>query len=497
MSTAILLPNSSLQNMIPASPDPTPLRMLAFSVAEAALSSDPNSPMFISEHKEAFSAGWKEWNGGVKTVAQRRGKVWDVVEKAKERKERSNFIENAAPSPPIASPSAYNFTLPATSHLAANIARQQSTTVCKPTTPFTKRQSVHYETQSAEPSPTRSTFSGLDQKRPPPEFVPRLSAVQFVQEAQKVSVDVAAVRERRRSSIEPLSTAALAQHTAETATVPPARPVRRSRLPSLQQIQAKVSGTGRLRRSGSDGALPAIRPTSPRTQSIDSVDSVEILQTPTDEIPNPLLNRRLALQRIMQKRPATPPSPVGNEPRLSSFLRERTNGRLASVSKGDESRTTPDKLSKPVLKVTPPSLENRPAVPPLHLGRATQVSPTKGTFAFQSGFSTPTESRFANPFSHLSTPPPRTGASSPVSPTASIRSLRSGSSGMAGSPTLPPIITCTPAPGADHESDSGSEASEEILVWHPETEELERAEREMMGMAMRDKLSRRRSSGLV
>ena len=104
MSQSILLP-TMVNYTTPTSPDPTPLRMLAFSVAEAALSSDPNSPLFLAQTKvaegprfsrrdedwdEKFQAGWKEWNGGVKTVAQRRGKVvWDVLEKAKERKERS------------------------------------------------------------------------------------------------------------------------------------------------------------------------------------------------------------------------------------------------------------------------------------------------------------------------------------------------------------------------------------------------------------------------
>jgi hypothetical protein len=77
-------------------------------IAEAALSSDPNSPLFVADQRmasgprymehggdweEAFKAGWKEWNGGVKTAspARRSGAVWEVLEKAKERKERREY----------------------------------------------------------------------------------------------------------------------------------------------------------------------------------------------------------------------------------------------------------------------------------------------------------------------------------------------------------------------------------------------------------------------
>lgn len=511
MAQVISLPRAPIHSMIPTSPDPTPLRMLAFSVAEACLSSDPNSPMFVADQRmasgpryieqngdwdEVFKAGWKEWNGGVKTVSTRKSQVvWDVSEKAKERKERGklnlsyaitsadliDFVE-VTPTSPV-SPNAYHFILPSTSHLAASIARQQESNTCKPTQSFTKRQIIHFETQSAEPSPTRSTFSGLDQTRPPPIFVPRLTAKEFVQESRKNSVEVATIGERRRSSIEPLR---LAENTPT-----PARPARRSRLPSLQQIQQRVTVTSSLRRSGSVDALPCIRPVSPRTRS---TDSIEVLTTPINEnydAPNPI--RRLALQRIMNKRPVTPPSPPAVEARLSSFLRERTEGRLATVSKAYE---TPEKTTKPTLRVTPPSLETRPAVPPLYLGRANQVSPIK------SGFSTPTESRFQTTFAHLHTPP---AIVSPTSPTLSVRS--------AGSPTLP-SITCTPAPmesadtsGSDGEgSDDGSEGSQEstllfdggkaesMLLFDGEAEENERFEREKRGLEMRMKLLRRKSS---
>lgn len=127
----------SMPLMTPSSPDPTPLRMLAFSVAEAALQSNPNSPMFhqlatkiptppkvkVVEAASEWSVGGEEvvvstpltkgalqqqelnrlrrWaspdNGAKKpvgsaisqeTIAQRRNKeLWNVIDRAKERKQ--------------------------------------------------------------------------------------------------------------------------------------------------------------------------------------------------------------------------------------------------------------------------------------------------------------------------------------------------------------------------------------------------------------------------
>lgn len=106
MAQTILLSSPSLPSFNPPSPDPTPLRMLAFSVAEAALG-DPNSPMTPDMSRVPTSPEeWKEdmsksrlarWCAdvplaapGVKeTIASRRGQpLWDVVERAKERREK-------------------------------------------------------------------------------------------------------------------------------------------------------------------------------------------------------------------------------------------------------------------------------------------------------------------------------------------------------------------------------------------------------------------------
>lgn len=125
MAQTILLPTTASLGSYPNSPDPTPLRLLAFSVAEAALMPDPNSPSFgfnfaampsqedievaTGKLRELNAAGtgkvppsrWSSefdqiksrvpWQSGEPkaTIASRRGKpLWDVVERAKERRER-------------------------------------------------------------------------------------------------------------------------------------------------------------------------------------------------------------------------------------------------------------------------------------------------------------------------------------------------------------------------------------------------------------------------
>ena len=96
---------------VPASPDPTRLRMLAFSVAEAALQSDPASPSFESikaigtrSHiarvipttlEDTFSDADLEWSQPRPRmdVTQDSGRgerqrMLSIVEKAKARRER-------------------------------------------------------------------------------------------------------------------------------------------------------------------------------------------------------------------------------------------------------------------------------------------------------------------------------------------------------------------------------------------------------------------------
>jgi hypothetical protein len=90
----------------PSSPDPTPLRMLAFSVAEAALQADPNSPAFAGSDKvstgDLFWPAQEPWAKSTTSsrwsaeppkasLASRRGQskpMWDVIDKARERRQK-------------------------------------------------------------------------------------------------------------------------------------------------------------------------------------------------------------------------------------------------------------------------------------------------------------------------------------------------------------------------------------------------------------------------
>ena len=115
MSQTIFMTAPSLHAFIPSSPDPTTLRLLAYSVAEAALQSNPNSPSFgyvldqpaapseiamfasaqrtkawVGERSAGDSATpWGEEVTKKTGFGARKGKpLWDVVERAKERRER-------------------------------------------------------------------------------------------------------------------------------------------------------------------------------------------------------------------------------------------------------------------------------------------------------------------------------------------------------------------------------------------------------------------------
>lgn len=502
-------------------------------------------------------------------------------------------MEEPLPSPPPLSPS-YNFTLPPNSPLAESIAAEHKSTSTPSRRPDRRamlaslgRVSVHPSllyTRSAEPSPTQSTFSGLDQTRPPPEFKPRLTAEEFDAKSSRIADATKARHARTQSDADSPDLASptdaifpvtvLAQYKSRSDV----HRVHRTpqRLPSLQQIQAKMSrgpspspSSSRKalghRRSGSEESLPTPaalaaaasrshtgrqsplqalqglniqdRPATARKDSEDSVQS-DIIQTPPDKISNPLRDRRLALQVIMNRRPPTPPSP--SKERLLPFLRERTSDRLAGV-KGVEfprgpsasstaTQTPPPALHhpKPVFRVTPPNLETRPAVPPLNLVGENNGTPSPTTsfmltrLARQRQSSTPTDLRFTPP-ARLSTPPLRaishtygsySRPTTPVSPTASVKSFRSLSGSPFGasatprsttsgtghsvvnSPTLSienmPIITCTPA--VDESSDDG-QSEPDVVVFDAVAEaEGERMERERRGNAMRAKLGLRRRS---
>ncbi|WVW84813.1 hypothetical protein I302_106848 [Kwoniella bestiolae CBS 10118] len=546
-------PSHPLNFYCPSSPDPTPLRLLAFSVAEAALQPDPNSPSFgmtmgemptpLEMESWPHQPSGKPWERRVsqpQPQAQARKPLWDVVERAKERRvqERSSpaSTESTLPQSPPISPSSYNFVLPPNSPLASSVAAGSSPSK-RDTMPRTEYFPLY--TQSAHPSPVKTTFSGLDQSRPPPEFVPRLSAMEFSAESKKTS-SVAAKHGRTKSDIgsgSPSSDSSeiTAKENVKARSKLPSVP---SRLPSLAQIQARISTDHkRASSAGSVGGSPIRVRTVSR---MDSEESIEIIKTPTEE--SPRREARIVLASILgNRRSSTPPvepltsTPV-KEPRLAPFLRERTSGRLSGgkarpmsmppMSLGElpsfeaiaATFNSSSPKNKPSLKVTPPeerSTSFTGMVP----------SPTKGAFPriAGTGMVTPTESRFRiNSMDSYSTPTkqpsPKRAFSSP-SPASPTESIRSSFSNLSGSPSLSvPMITCTPAPQTilkngveqdsdeegegdvvlfegdsfDHDIDSASEAGSEVEVESEQEEEMK--EREKRAEAMKKRLMLRRRS---
>ncbi|WVQ96636.1 hypothetical protein IAU59_003741 [Kwoniella sp. CBS 9459] len=570
------LPASSSPFYCPSSPDPTPLRLLAFSVAEAALQPDPNSPSFttamdkLPTHLEmedwvapvpqrkaepmsswAAVGPWSRKEQAVETSSQRRKPLWDIVAHAKDRRDQSKFSptssESTLPQSPPTSPGSYNFVLPSNSPLAASIAAGSSPAkVNKVSFPATSRRFPLF-TRSAEPSPTKSTFSALDQSQPPPEFVPRLSAADFSAKAKQTST--AAKHGRTKSDIaSPGSTSDEIPSTDKLRAQSnlPAVPSRHTmRLPSLAQIQAKM--TDAHRRGNSLGATPSSATSPIKSQAqvqtraqtqvqtqprpfpkirtvyrTDSSESVEVIKTPTEE--SPRRNPRIVLASILNRRPSTPPSPPlttvkEKEPRLAPFLRERTSGRMSGgrarpismppMSLGElpsfESIVKANMgTSGPAFKITPPK-ERGSSV------SGNVPSPTKGSFPWMmnaSGMCTPTEGRFNLAVSstppRMTTPSPRRSFTSPASPTESVRSTGTSS------PSLSvPMITCTPAPqtvlrdGIETESD---EEEGDVVLFEGDSmsvdadseaddEELkEREERERRAEVMKKRLMLRRRS---
>ncbi|WVR06465.1 hypothetical protein IAU60_003496 [Kwoniella sp. DSM 27419] len=546
----------------PSSPDPTPLRLLAFSVAEAALQPDPNSPSIMSasgklphpleprdwsappsrrldaEAAWASVSPWNEQPTAKAAASLRRKPLWDMVNRATERRDEKfspASDDSALPqSPP--SPSGYNFVLPPNSPLAASIAVRTSPSKGPRVLSPTKTQYFPLYTRSAEPSPTKSTFSGLDQSRPPPEFQPRQSAVEFAERAQKSSAST--THTRTKSDIS--SPASRSDELPSTEKLRsqrdlPMLPSRHTmRLPSLKQIQAKMTDAHRREASVPPPIAAPVPVRVPSARSFvrtayrraDSEDSVEVIQTPTDE--SPRRNPHIVLASILSRRPATPPSPTlitgakEKEPRLAPFLRERTSGRLSGgrarpmsmppMSLGELPsfeaimKANSGGASGPAMRITPP--KERVTSP---VGNV--PSPTKGSFPWTmnaSGMCTPTEGRFSLAISgtppRMVTPSPRRAFTSPASPTDSIRSMTTAS------PTLSvPMITCTPAPVTitrDGVQRDSYEVEGDVVLFEGDSmslgsgsdseadaEELkEKEEREKRAEAMKQRLLRRRRS---
>lgn len=215
-------------------------------------------------------------------------------------------------------------------------------------------------TRSAEPSPVRSTFEGLDQSQPPPEFIPRVSAKEFAAK----------------------SPSQLLKSQATSPVNYPSRTASKNKLPSLAEIQRKMKATTvghGHKRNGSAGCMP--RPTRS-----DSESSIELM-TPEEEIDE---------MNLVIRRTASPPV----ESRLPTFLRQRTSGRLGKAPRPLSMPISDYQYSvgKPIVMITPPSAT--PSVPPPSARLAT---PTRRSFT---------------------TPPVRSGAKvSSASTTDSIRPI--------------------------------------------------------------------------
>jgi hypothetical protein len=247
-------------------------------------------------------------------------------------------------------------------------------------------------------------------------------------------------------------------------------------LPSLAQIQAKMSTRGH-RRGVSVGAVP--QPRAPKSVRTDSQDSMEVLITPTEEYENTLTRRepRIVLPSGNTgnncSQTATPPSPTGmKSSRLAPFLRQRISGRLA---------TRP---------VSMPPLQGRPLLgPKLNIIPPTLVTPLAKV---PPPVEPCTPIRASFPFPTLSTPPTR--STSPLhSPTSSTHSQPSPSLSV-------PMITCTPAPQRVRrngvEEDSDEEEGDVVVFSAAEEDEVnsDKEERERRGRIMRAKLGLRRLS---
>lgn len=346
--------------------------------------------------------------------------LWDVVDRAKERREKRSrwsqppwFTSDLSDSPPV-SP--------------------------KPTSYYTRNTALGkaFDDSCGDVAPLVATASSFDSASfrmdALNKALPRLTAREFASNEGQM------VASATRSANNSPSNVLRAQATHRSI----------ARLPSLAQIQAKM--TVRDHRRVND-----------RSDSLDSADS-DGPQTPTDEYTS------------FNFVPMTPESPP-RESRLAPFLRERTTSRLARP-----------KSMPPNYDIFPPSPESpavrsRPA--PLRASRQSSLPGTPQSARIRSNrrswtadndFSTP--SRYSIP-------------GSPTSPTESEHSAVSSTFSL-------PIITCTPA----GEADSDEESEGDVIVFAGDFEDMEevleeeveeRREREQISRQMLFRLSRRSS----
>lgn len=358
--------------------------------------------------------------------------------------------------------------LPSNSYLAASLTTTTVSNAADKPSLSRKHFPFPLYTRSADPSPTKSTFSALDQTRPPPEFMPkprRLAAADFASAVPTPSLPSPTQR-LQAQAVTRLNYPSPSRHTAKT------------KLPSLAEIQRKLrtgAGPGAVghRRTGSGGQLEQVQAPLRRSDSTSSDEMM--IKTPEEEL------KTLALDDVIIRRSVTPPHHAGGaESRLAPFLRQRTSGRLVAGSgekiKARPATMPPISLDEDPISVFAPSVTLTVTPPSASIAVAEPSVPPPSARRPGAGFSFTTPPRTA--VRSASGPSP-----SPASPTDSARS---------SSPTLSiPIITCTPAQQADSDSDSDS-SDNDVVVFDGESEKVERSRR---GQEMKDRLllARRRS----
>ncbi|EKC98177.1 hypothetical protein A1Q2_07509 [Trichosporon asahii var. asahii CBS 8904] len=298
---------------------------VAYSVAEAALEPSPTSPSYnqrpalptmrgsaplrdvLVDHNmshNTLASGWHQPQKERRASSfggDRSRPLWEVVEHARERRERQQTM----PELPVRSST--------TPPVIRRILSQQNV-MADPE--FI--QELMLTTRSADPSPTESAFLLQDTNN----NLPRLSARDFAMNAEKTAATTA--HTRTQSDIHQTPSQVLRSQASARF---------RPRLPSLAQIHAKVSRD------------------QLRSDSLDSQDS-EGPSTPTEEAGG---------FDIYHRQPCTPPSPL-RDSRLAPFLRERTHGRLNGRPKSvptmssDLMEELDEQIQTPPMFTTPPRL---------------------------------------------------------------------------------------------------------------------------------------------
>lgn len=318
---AVYMPHSYMDQVRAAPRDHARMcSTVAFSVAEAALEPSPTSPSYTHGQlprelpsrtlpavfaDNDMSHGWqppqKDRRAGraASFGGDRSRPLWEVVEHARERRERQQTTPEMAPRSTASAP------------VLRRILSQQNMLADPGLI-----QDVVLTTRSADPSPTEPAFHLANGGNP------RLSARDFAMNAERAAASTAHSRTQSDN-----------QHSPADALRAQAMGRFRPRLPSLAQIHAKVSRD------------------QLRSDSLDSQDS-DVPSTPTEEVNN---------FDVFHRQPCTPPSPL-RDSRLAPFLRERTHDRLQGRPKSvptmssDLMEELDEQIQTPPMFTTPPRL---------------------------------------------------------------------------------------------------------------------------------------------